>query len=147
MLSDTRWAWAGPGGVVTTGSLETTPFDGCGLILANVVLVNFELILHLCLMLHFMHYWKDGWCRLKEFGKYVTLIVKSLQCILYIPPLRGILLSMAQNYTTMSHLVATSTIQYEKMIDNIGHMFCILGISEFSVNALSLCTSSCPQQL
>ena len=98
-----------------------------------------------CALLHFMYCWKDGWCRLEEFWN--TCFVNLLQCIFYIPPLGGITSSMAQNYNTMSHIVVASTVQYWslwKMIDNIGHMFCLLGISDFQLNVcLQLLHSSC----
>jgi len=84
---------------------------------------------------------------LKNLGN--TCFVNSLECIFHTPLLRGFLLSMAQNYThhrvilqlALQAPYSTHHYEYENMIDNIGHMFCLLGISEFSVNVLSLCSS------
>jgi len=76
---------------------------------------------------------------LKNLGN-AQCFVNLLQCIFHTPLLRGIMLSKQhhhESYCSYKHHTVLI------IMKNIGHMFCQLGISEFSVNALSSCSSCC----
>jgi len=84
-----------------------------------------------------LHALLEGWLRgvsLKKLG-----FVNSLKCIFGHRCGVWLKLHHHESYKQAPY----STHQYENMIDNIGHMLCLLGISEFSVNMLSLCSSCC----
>ena len=77
--------------------------------------------------------------RLKEFRK-CSMLCKFVAGIFHTPLLRDMMLSKQhhhESYCSYKHHTVLI------IMKNIGHMFCLLGISEFSVNALSSCSSCC----
>ena len=80
-------------------------------------------------LLHLIHCWKDGWCRLKDFSEVTTCFESSvLQCIFRTPLLRGIIVEYGSKlqhyelYCYKHHTVLIFYELYEKMIDNRSHV-------------------------